>query len=349
MSKLNFTRKTVLNYIIGDDIDNFKLEELENDSSFMLEVINLSNDVRMYDNASESVKTDFTFIVTIIEKFKDNTNFIIKVVEYYFKSVNGLDIDKFELTFMLNALIKEKERRNKYARKAFDIYSYFYNELQDELEKDNDGEFGKGYILLYHLFINCPYAKEYLANMFINEIFYEDEKSIYAILKENYVDKNKSLKKFIIEYVEMFDSCLSAYLVTNTKLLNEICEDLEYRVNKLRIVEKELTIRKFDILWKEGYEEYKLREDYLSYCFLDFFDNVLSDNKLTNLYCDHINISEGYKMKFDYFDKNNLSFPDLAFYKHLDKKAKELFSTFDIFEEDDEIIKTQIFQFKKRS
>ena len=139
------------------------------------------------------------------------------------------------------------------------------------------------------------------------------------------------------------------HLTTDTQLLNEICEDLEYRVNKLRIVEKELTIRKFDILWKEGYEEYKLREDYLSYCFLDFFDNVLSDNKLTNLYCDHINISEGYKMKFDYFNKNNLSFPDLAFYKHLDKKAKELFSTFDIFEEDDEIIKTQIFQFKKRS
>ena len=47
MKKYNI--ETVYNYINGEDITDFTLEELESNTNFMIDVINVSNDKNFYN------------------------------------------------------------------------------------------------------------------------------------------------------------------------------------------------------------------------------------------------------------------------------------------------------------
>ena len=79
-----YDNKIVNDYINGNDIDDFNIDDLENDSMFMKKVIVASNDKNFYRLCSDRVKKDYNFIKFVIYKFKEDIEFISKVADELF-------------------------------------------------------------------------------------------------------------------------------------------------------------------------------------------------------------------------------------------------------------------------
>lgn len=67
----------VSDYINGEDL-NCDVEVLENNPDFMLEVLRLSMDTKMYELCSDTVKNNFNFVVGIINLFSDDNFEFVK-------------------------------------------------------------------------------------------------------------------------------------------------------------------------------------------------------------------------------------------------------------------------------
>ena len=83
---MKYDENLINDYINGNDMDDDILEQLEDNTDFMIEVIKKSNDKKMYFFCSENVKKDFRFVEFFIKKFKDDINLINKVADTFINS-----------------------------------------------------------------------------------------------------------------------------------------------------------------------------------------------------------------------------------------------------------------------
>ena len=86
---LKYSASIVEDYIEGNDIEDFDIDELENDRSFMLDVIKKTKDKNFYNLCSDDLKHDYEFISVLLDMFKDDTKFIVSVADEfvsYFRS-----------------------------------------------------------------------------------------------------------------------------------------------------------------------------------------------------------------------------------------------------------------------
>lgn len=311
MTMLKYNEETVINYINGEDIEKFSLEELENDSFFMYSVIKRSKDVRLYDNASDEVKKSFAFVYSLVEIYKNNIDFIIKIVDYYFENNKDFDFKKIELLVILNKIIKD-ERKEKYVNLLEEMYEEANCYIENHIDNKNDFNLGFKYI-------NYPHSKEFFATKFVEEILFNND-----ILKEFSKENKKDLSGFMIEYINKFDSSLADYLKINIKILDRLKTKFEYYIRKLEFEQKESIIRKFNIIWQEGNKLYNSSLESLGYCFIEYYDSVLYNNNLLDLYKRYV-AEETEELEIDFLDEECLNDFDKSFYKYLDEKTKQLF------------------------
>ena len=106
-----YDNKIVNDYINGNDIDDFNIDDLENDSMFMKKVIVASNDRNFYRLCSDRVKKDYNFIKFVIYKFKEDIEFISKVADEFLDCNDDLLFRNELLIIMcdLNFLINKNE------------------------------------------------------------------------------------------------------------------------------------------------------------------------------------------------------------------------------------------------
>lgn len=62
----------VRKYINGEDLKDISMDELENDPNFMLSVINVSKDIKMYNFCSDEVKCNYDFVKKLIMLNENN-------------------------------------------------------------------------------------------------------------------------------------------------------------------------------------------------------------------------------------------------------------------------------------
>lgn len=218
MKKINYSKQTVFNYIFGNDIEEFELEDLENDAFFMTDVIKTTNDFKLYDFASDLVKQDFEFVRTVIEKYRDNTIFIMNVANTYLAQGEELKTkpEYMEILSMMIEFIKDDDKKLDYSIKALVEYEenminlhVFKNENEDDKEFVDD--FGLGFSYIKDAYEGLPYATKYFAVRLTHNLFYNNEKSINQIISENLRLKDKGINNFIIEYVCMIHIYLVIY------------------------------------------------------------------------------------------------------------------------------------------
>ena len=89
--KKKYDDKLVEDYVQGNDIDKYDIEELENDSQFMMQVIDKTNDKKMYEFCSSKVKDDYEFIKFMIYKFQNDKDFIVMLADDYLKKHNKIN------------------------------------------------------------------------------------------------------------------------------------------------------------------------------------------------------------------------------------------------------------------
>ena len=51
-------------YVNGEDLGEYSIEELENNTDFMISVISYTNDFKMYSACSEKVKKELEYIIS---------------------------------------------------------------------------------------------------------------------------------------------------------------------------------------------------------------------------------------------------------------------------------------------
>ena len=53
-----YNKKLVFDYVVGNDLDDYEIDELENTPEFMIEVIKYTQDKKMYNFCSDNVKSN---------------------------------------------------------------------------------------------------------------------------------------------------------------------------------------------------------------------------------------------------------------------------------------------------
>ena len=172
-----YDNKIVNDYINGNDIDDFNIDDLENDSMFMKKVIVASNDKNFYRLCSDRVKKDYNFIKFVIYKFKEDIEFISKVADEFLDCNDDLLFRNELLIIMCDLINKDSEYYIKY-----DIFldaSYQRERLSIELVKaDLEDEFvineiGFGFLVILNSFRESGIVCNYYAKRFITDIFSE--------------------------------------------------------------------------------------------------------------------------------------------------------------------------------
>lgn len=225
-----YDKKLILDYVSGNDIEDYDIDELENDYEFMMEVISYTKDKNMYALCSDSVKNNYMFIRFLVETFHDDFDFIAELANEYLKDIDHDDITYKELTVLVS----------QYADKNNTGYNFYKFKLNTEmiskcmlidveqfLSKQDDQtkrELGLGFILVTSVCGTSKILMDFFAKEFIDNIFYDDDKytleELIHLNTKNREDLNtKNLNNYIHNYIGTLDQALAHYVVNNLSLI----------------------------------------------------------------------------------------------------------------------------------
>ena len=218
-----------MDYISGNDIEEYDIDELESDKSFMISVFDFSNDENIYNLCSDNLKKDYEFVKYIVFKFKDDINFITTVADYFLKNTN-LNLERIELgIIMKNLTVSNKDENIKY--KMLSEVAYLGKRMEIEkaklnLNDDNiSNEMGMGFLLIYDLYNSSQIILDYYATKMIEDIIEENNIDLEGLLHSKFkladqINK-QGLNNYMINFIGLYDQTLSSYLCTHLNLLSD--------------------------------------------------------------------------------------------------------------------------------
>ena len=74
-----YDKSIIRKYILGGEIKEFDIDELENDYEFMLQVLNETKDKKMLNLCSKEMLEKPKFILGLIRIFNDDIRFVFKI------------------------------------------------------------------------------------------------------------------------------------------------------------------------------------------------------------------------------------------------------------------------------
>ena len=223
-----FSKELINNYINGLDIDNYNIDELENNKDFMLSVIKYSNDFNFYNLCSVNVKSNYELVKYLVLNYKSNINFIIKVCEYYLNNKQE-DVYYIELLLiMISILPKDNDYYIKYSLLLESIYSRVRveNIMLKEYDKSEDfnTKLGLGFFLIYDDYNSSELVIKYFAHKLILSII--EDINLEEYIHNNYSTKEDLIKyginNFLIKLISKYDITLSSYVSVHIDLLEDL-------------------------------------------------------------------------------------------------------------------------------
>ena len=230
-----YSKESINDYILGNDVEGYSIEELENDKDFMMLVIEATNDKRIYDLCSEDVKKNYDFVKYLVNKFKDDINFICNVADYYLSSTED-ELTVMELNILMSELTsKDKEKNMKYSLAQEVIYSSKRVEIEaGKLELNDpkvDREIGMGFLLIFDSFNSSEIILNYFAKKTIEEIFNENNIDLESMSHNQFKSAkeidNIGINNYMISFIEVYDSMLASYLSTHIDLMQDLKQKIE--------------------------------------------------------------------------------------------------------------------------
>ncbi|MBE6157543.1 MAG: hypothetical protein E7160_01995 [Firmicutes bacterium] len=213
-------------YINGEDILEYDIEELENDKDFMIEVINCTNDHKLYKLCSDELKNDYSFVKFLIFKFRHNPMFIITVAEYYLNN-NHDDINNLELNIIMAKLLpRDMSLKYKACNQAAYVgFKYDVNHFKSK-DKDIDKSLGEGFFLIFDMYNESTIILEYYASRMLDDIFEENNINLEKLLHNEFKSPEKinevGKMNYIINFIENYDPMLSSYICIHPHLVKEL-------------------------------------------------------------------------------------------------------------------------------
>lgn len=243
----------VNNYINGEDLEESLVEELENNPNFMLRVIFQTNDKKMYDFCSDSVKVNFNFVKSIINKFNQDEDFIIMVAEEFLSKVTN-ESEEIQMILLVEKYLKTYQNKIKYGFKRVGFFSEGLVRCNQIVNMINDSKvkqtLGMGFIYILESFGEHKNIVDMFAEQFLKEIFYKNKMSIEILLHQyfNSIDKIQAygVSRFIVDYITLKDSYLASYVQINNCLLQNLLDEGYKALNNWDVYENNLNMVRID-------------------------------------------------------------------------------------------------------
>lgn len=232
-----FSKKLIEDYIQGKEIEGYTIEELENDKDFMMQVIEVSNDKKIYNICSDNVKKDYEFVKYVVLKFKDDINFICNVADYYLEDVSD-DLNRFEISIIMSNLTKNDKKNSDYCLIRDTIYTTMRVQIEGVKLANNDYDlqsFGMGFIVMLEYFKERKIVLNYCAKKTIQEIINEFDIDLEDLLHREFQSLDQinevGINNYIINFIWYYDMALSKYLINHQDLMNDLNKEMNYIIN----------------------------------------------------------------------------------------------------------------------
>lgn len=214
--------KLVYDYIWGNDINEYSVDELEDDYSFMLQVMECSKDKRLYELCSDRVRCNYEFVKNIIFLFKNDLEFVTDVARTYIDSLSDVekeqDIHYFEINVIMSQLYNNTI--NEFVLVSATLYEYerqramaCLNAFEDRTMVDDSRN---GFIVSAVEYEESPFIINFIAKKMISEAIYGRsydylERLIHSNFKSiEQFDKYGGLN-FIQDCINNYDKSLASY------------------------------------------------------------------------------------------------------------------------------------------
>lgn len=331
--KNKYSKKLIWDYIHGEEIDH--IDELEEDYQFMMAVIELSHDKKMYDMCSDQIKSNYEFVRFLIEMFQGDKSFIVRVANFYLDTVNENDVTYYELIIIMSKILHYGDLGE---NEELDVAIYKYNVAASsllfqqkmlakmEIQKEKDlfwkREFGLGFLLIkagigYQSDIICEYfAQEYLKDILKDDEDMNFETFLHKQFQSFEPIKKQGIHNFLITYIGLYDSNLADYAYKHLYLLEDMIKEMQRIEKNWESFEKNILEEKkelFESLVHQKISEYQSIYDFGDYC----------------MHLDHMNLGLPFKLGyfpdgFDLMDRK-LAFNDYKCLKEVVELAQKIF------------------------
>ena len=333
-----YSPKLVYDYIHGNDITAYTLDELENDPTFMSMVIIMSKDKNFYQFAEDQVKQNHIFVKAIIKTFPSDQKFIISVADNYLSS-NDAEINKIEILILLCEVIKDKQSEEYIRYNLILRIKYLNEKIKISIIKENAAKeptlkkgLGEGYIILYDMFNHNKIVLDYYTTEMIKDILSEKklEEEIHTTFKKPKELEKIQLKNYLINLISQKDQTLASYVSANPHLLETTIKTItKIQNNWLKYINQQ-EIKLYNNIYETihtylNYEQPEsstlFSEEELLYLLgeeLNIIDLIKKHDKLDEEYYKSI------KEEIEEHPKENYTFIEQKHYNTLKKKLQKV-------------------------
>ena len=257
--------KQVDNYISGKGrFSDKKIEELENNPSFMMCAINKSGDPKLYKLCSNDVKMNYTFLRFYIDKFKDNIDAIHKAANYFIEHSSD-DFKNFELSILMkNLTLKTNEEYCiKYGLIVESISlvddCIIESSIEDMTDENSKNLFGLGFMYLEETYKKSDLIVDHYAQRLVRNLFEKNKDNIETEIHKRYKTvaefKKYGVVKYCVDYILKYDCCLSSYVQIHPEVLDILKYKLEDIFNRWDFYIKKINYDRYEQILNV-YDEY---------------------------------------------------------------------------------------------
>ena len=251
------SNKVLLDYISGAYLAEDLLEQLENNPTFMMNVINVTGDKRFYNLCSETVKNNYDFIKFLVLKYRDDLDFVFKVADKYFDSLDK-SVEKLELGIIISMLTTQIEDERFWKYKVFTNINYEEKKMEIEIfklhekSKDDPFEIGLGFWYVFDLFSSSDIILSFFTKRFLEDLF-DCKGNLEKVLHNNFksvedIDKIE-LKGWLLEFIRKYDVMLASYW--HLEILDEYVAKINKYQNNWSNYERKEEASKYYLMLEE--------------------------------------------------------------------------------------------------
>lgn len=255
-----FTDKTILDYISGNDIEGFELEELEDNVDFMKKVINYTNDKKMVAMSSNRVQEDPEFVKFVLYKFCHDLDFICSIADAFLKKRKKCELD-YEIAIIMTELTKSTA--DDYSKYSVIASVAFLWEMETVMQckincNDPTINAGEGFIFIEHDDTLSSIMVYYYAKKLIDHIFLSHDINLEDTLHERFTSTKELTEKmntFLISFISAYDIALADYIAVHIELLNPLKEEIKRIIQKWDDYAQKKERKNYQLLF-EALQEY---------------------------------------------------------------------------------------------
>lgn len=228
-----YTKQAVFDYLLGNDIDGFDIDELENNPEFMAEVV--CKDKNAYNLCSDEVKRSYRFVRPVLDYYKSDVDFALELYKGY-DSAEAVEEDEFfELNIMMRKITKNEDYMVRLPYVVNTDVPYTWDQFSLNAEKENYPEdfnnyIGLGFVLQKDKYNNNKTILDFIAERYIDQLLFNGinlEEKLHKLYKSYDEYKANGIFTPIVKFLSTYDYELASYVSQNTDVLADLKKELE--------------------------------------------------------------------------------------------------------------------------